>query len=103
MRKYPIIVSQLVNCFDGWLVGGSAFETGPKDYDVVIDPGNWNKVAQMIPKDAKVNSFGGWKFKDEGGVEVDVWPETLNSLMTNHFVKNLYHPRSNTAIQIVRS
>jgi hypothetical protein len=103
MRRQPVLVAQLVNCFDAWLVGGSALDSpdAPRDWDVVVSPSKWNQIAQLIPKDAKVNSFGGWKCQSEG-CEVDVWPEELNSLLTNHFVKAAYHPRSDTRILIGR-
>lgn len=101
MTRYPTIVAQLVNCFDAWVVGSAASKENPRDYDLVIDPANWSKAAQIIPKDAKVNSFGGWKFTSSG-IEVDVWPETLNNLLTNYHCTEAYHPRSGTFIKMKR-
>jgi len=84
-------------CFDGWLVGSSADPDNktPRDYDIVISPANWSKAAQLIPADAKVNSFGGWKCVSEG-IELDVWPEDLNQLLSSAMIKFIYHPRSKT-------
>jgi len=82
--KLPRLVSQIVSFDSVFIVGGTAkaIATGNKEYlikdiDVLVTNIDiWNDVALLIPKDAKVNSYGGWKFKTEE-IEVDIWPESL--------------------------
>ncbi|MDP1712680.1 MAG: hypothetical protein Q8K86_09520 [Candidatus Nanopelagicaceae bacterium] len=64
-----------------------------RDYDVVVPFYEWGKAAVLIPKNAKPNTFGGWKCVSEGKV-VDVWPGDLGWLMQNAVLKNVWHPRS---------
>jgi len=88
--KLPRIVSQMVSA-GALIVGGvgRAIATGDtdyienlKDYDLMVPTlDQWYEVALLIPKEAKVNSFGGWKFIEKG-VEVDVWVESLD-----HYLK----------------
>jgi hypothetical protein len=47
----------------------------------------------LIPLDAKVNTFGGFKCKC-GDYEIDVWPGDLGALMQNQLAKHAWHPRS---------
>jgi hypothetical protein len=63
----------------------------------VIPFSHWKDAAMLIPKDAKVNTFGGWKCVSEG-VEVDVWPGDLGWLMTNSAFTYAWHPRTGTRI-----
>lgn len=83
----PKLVYQL--CVRGALLAGSrAFKEALhpfcegvecNDYDLLVPYEKWNDINLLIPKNAVVNSFGGWKFKTkdfEGReVEVDVWPD----------------------------
>ena len=92
-RILPELVSKLCYAHDGWIVGGAAKSESPKDYDVVIPFARWAKAAMLIPRDAKANSFGGWKCVSEG-VDLDVWPCDLAALMKNAAVTDLWHPQS---------
>ena len=95
MRILPKIVNQLCYLHDAWIVGRMSEE--PRDYDVIVSFANWQKAAVLIPGDAKPNSFGGWKFADEGK-SVDVWPGEMAWLMTNAAWSLAWHPRTNTEI-----
>lgn len=93
-RVLPALASKLTTHFGAWVVGSGANPDAkefPRDLDLVVPFHAWHLAAQLIPRDAAVNSFGGWKFDDEG-VSVDVWPADLASLMTNPLVCHLWQP-----------
>lgn len=64
MRVLPRIVNQICMLHDAWIVGRNMNPV--RDYDVIVAFFNWKEVAVLIPIDANPNSFGGWKFTDEG-------------------------------------
>lgn len=94
MTQLPGLVAQIVMSCNGFLVGGAANPevTEPRDYDIIIPIDSWFQAAQLIPKTATVNTFGGWKFKTEA-YTVDIWPEGLN-ILTTAMSKYIWHPRS---------
>lgn len=80
--QFPPTVQALCSNFGAWIVGSAALEdsTDPRDYDVQVPFSEWGKACHLIPKDAQVNSMGGWKFKErfrDKEVEIDVWPGEL--------------------------
>lgn len=95
MRAEPELVSKLVIIHDAWVVGSAADPNNkePRDWDVIVPYSKWNAACQLIPKDAKVNSFGGFKCISEGK-EVDVWPDELGNVMQCQKAKFAWHPRS---------
>lgn len=93
-RVLPDLAAKL--CYgasSGWIVGGAARDINPKDYDIVIPLTTWKHACLLIPRDAVVNAFGGWKCLSEGK-EIDVWPSDIGELMTNKMVTHLWHPQS---------
>lgn len=64
-----------------------------KDIDIAVTLSEWFTLAPFIPKDASPNSFGGWKFNTDEGIEVDIWPEDIGKLMTTPNVKYMYNLR----------
>ena len=76
-------------CVHGaFLVGSKAKQlTGENiesnDYDMLVPLENWQTIALMIPETAKPNKFGGWRFTDDKGNEIDVWPDTLQNYLAN--------------------
>jgi hypothetical protein len=101
MREYPPIVTKLVNFHDGWIVGSAAYRASPRDIDVLIPFSQWNKASLLIPPDAKPNTFGGWKFMDEG-LEIDVWPGELSELLSLGKTDEVYHPKSARTYRFTR-
>lgn len=53
------------------------------DYDLLVPLENWQKISLMIPETAKPNKFGGWRFTDEKGNEIDIWPDTVHKYLQN--------------------
>jgi hypothetical protein len=94
-RKHllPELATKLCYTASGWIVGGAAREDEPRDYDIAVPLAYWPIAAQLIPRDARPNAFGGWKCVSEGKT-VDVWPADLGVLMTNAMVTDLWHPQS---------
>lgn len=99
-KHYPRLVGLLVTNFDAWIVGSAANLKcdHPRDWDVLVPFHNWSKAVSCIPIDAKMNSYGGWKFKD-GGVEIDVWPGDVGWIMSNPLTEWLWHPASGSRFQ----
>lgn len=92
----PKLVHQL--CIKGALIAGSRAEKlafplfnedlETRDYDLLVPYNKWSDIVLLIPKDATVNSFGGWKFKtlDIDGVnlvEVDLWVDDPMNYLTS--------------------
>lgn len=96
MIPYPRLVGQLVTLFDAWIVGSGANPntdlTKVRDWDVAVPYRNWPKAALIIPKDAKVNTFGGWKCQSDGQT-VDVWPDDLDTIVDSHMNTYAWQPR----------
>jgi hypothetical protein len=76
-------------CVHGALLVGSQAKAlmgeteHPNDYDLLVPLENWQTIALLIPSTAVPNKFGGWRFEDEKGNEVDVWPDTLQNYLQN--------------------
>ncbi|HEY9664857.1 MAG TPA: hypothetical protein V6C65_40980 [Allocoleopsis sp.] len=92
-RVLPELVNKLCYAHNAWLVGGAATQESPKDYDVAVPFAAWSAAAMLIPRNAKPNSFGGWKCESEGAA-IDVWPCDLGVLLTNAAVVHLWHPQT---------
>lgn len=70
----------IVGSYAKFLCGEKDIE--PNDFDLIVPIEKWQIIALLIPKNAKPNKFGGWRFmvKEYNGdemVEVDVWPGSL--------------------------
>lgn len=90
MRTLPIIVSKLCYLHDAWIVSRPT-DAEPRDWDVIVAFSEWKEAAALIPSSAVPNSFGGWKFADEGKT-VDVWPGEMAWLMTQPAWLGAWHP-----------
>jgi hypothetical protein len=74
-------------CVHGAFIAGSYAKKlvgegiDPSDIDLLVPLDKWTIIAPMIPKKAKMNKFGGWRFKEKG-IEIDVWPDTVENYLT---------------------
>jgi hypothetical protein len=91
---HPPLVLALTHFHDAWIVGGAADPNvgRPRDYDVVVPYRSWSAAAQLIPKNAEVNSFGGWKCSC-GRAKVDVWPGDVSAVMLHPRCRWAWQPR----------
>lgn len=100
MRQTPPLVSQLTRLHDAWIVGSAAKKetdlSAVRDWDVLVPFTHWQQAAALIPKDAKPNTFGGWKCTS-GGAVIDVFPGDLGELMAAP-CKYAWHPKSGTRL-----
>lgn len=96
-RAIPRFVTSVCANFGAWVVGSAAHpdNLSPRDWDVVVPFSRWNDVAHMIPLSATPNRFGGWKFKDNDGNEIDVWPGEVSWLMFQPRIQQLWNPHLN--------
>lgn len=100
MGRMPPLVQKLTTHFDAWVIGSAAIKDDPRDWDVVVPFYMWGKAAQLIPPDAKVNTFGGWKVISDG-IEVDVWPDDIGRLLAySPKFKAAWHPVSDVKIVV---
>lgn len=99
--KYPELVTKLTTLCDGWLIGSSANPSVelPRDFDVFIPLKHWLLASNFIPKDAKINSLGGFKCVS-GGIEVDVWTGNFEDIVSSNYFSFAYQPK--TGIRINR-
>jgi hypothetical protein len=98
MKYIPPLVALLVQYHSAWIVGSAANpeNNNPRDYDVVVPFACWSKAAALIPKDATVNTYGGWKCKvsDNGNVyEVDIWPEDMEKMLSSAYSEWIWNPK----------
>lgn len=81
--KIPSLIVNLSLNHYAWVVGSAANpkNDNPRDWDIIVPFSEWHKITAIIPSDAKVNRFGGWKFMSEG-YEIDLWPGELSFFLT---------------------
>lgn len=92
--------------FQAWIVGSAADPSNknPRDYDVIVPYSEWGRASHLIPKDAKVNSFGGWKFYDEDyQCEIDVWPGELSFILLYYNAEWAWQPHYGKRFQVFDS
>lgn len=83
----PRVVYQM--CVHGALIVGSyakflmGEDVETNDFDLLVPLEKWQTIALLIPETAKPNKFGGWRFEDEKGNEIDVWPDTMHNYLKN--------------------
>lgn len=78
----------LAGSFAKYLAGDLPEGKQPNDYDVLVPYADWQKIALIIPEDAKPNKFGGWSFADGHKNLIDCWPgdvgQYLRECKTKH-------------------
>jgi hypothetical protein len=83
----PRVVYQM--CVHGALIVGSyakklvGEDVTTNDYDLLVPLDKWQTIALLIPPTARPNKFGGWRFKVQDHIEIDVWPDTLENYLKN--------------------
>jgi hypothetical protein len=99
LKQLPSFIRIIATNNEVWIVGGAADINASierlKDIDVLVPFHAWHAIAPHIPKDAKPNSFGGWKFTTEEGVVIDIWPGDIGFLLKSHLTKYVWNPGSN--------
>lgn len=98
-RVWPAVILLWTQHHSAWIVGSAADpnKVRPRDVDVMIPWRNWPQAAAHVPKDAKPSTFGGWKFQ-QGGVTIDVWPDSLDRLVELARFSWAWHPATDTRI-----
>jgi hypothetical protein len=95
----PSLVRKLVIMHNAWIVGSAANPannpTECRDIDVMVLHSEWPKAAQLIPSDAKPNTFGGWKIQADG-ISIDVWPDDLGRVLLGAKTEWIWQPQTNT-------
>lgn len=99
----PATAKRLLICYDGWLLGSTAEKIlagkqPTSDIDIMIPYGNWSQAVLLIPKNAVLNTFGGLKFEIEGYV-FDVWPDSIERLMSYSQFKIAYQAKYDIILQ----
>ncbi len=94
----PRSVKYMVQHYNVWIAGSAADPASNidkvKDLDIIIPFEEWNQITGLIPKDAKMNSYGGWRYTEDN-ILIDVWPDNLNNFMSSSFPKHIWQPRYN--------
>jgi hypothetical protein len=77
-------------CFGqgAWVVGSAAqyllgLRSECRDWDLQVPFERWYEAIPHVPDTAVRNTFGGWKYQLPEGVELDLWPGTLQHLLTH--------------------
>ena len=94
----PRSVKYMAQNYNVWIAGSAADLSSDitkiKDVDVIIPFEIWNKITGLIPKDSKMNSYGGWRYV-ENNVTIDIWPDNLNNFLSSSLPKCIWQPRYN--------
>lgn len=100
-KKYPDLVTKLLNTCEGWLIGSSANPDydNPRDYDVFIPIKYWSMACCLIPKDTKINTLGGFKCISDN-IEVDVFTGNCEDFINkNKWFTYMYNPTTGILIK----
>lgn len=100
-RRIPTRVYQLCIKFDAWIVGSAATPDDGEptdDIDVMVPFHAWDQASMLIPPHAKLNALGGWKWTEEDGAVVDMWPDRLERLAALPQFYAAWHPASMTRL-----
>ena len=100
-RKFnkPSLVNLLCTNCDAWIMGGAVDEVTPRDYDLFIPLSKWKEACALIPKDSKINTFGGFKCLSDG-IEVDVWTGMMHDFLASALFRKAHHPKTGVYIRI---
>lgn len=102
MKNLPDVIRKLIAHHDIWICGSSA-ETFPlltnNNLDIAVPFTEWSKVALLIPETATPTNLGGWRFH-KGNVSIDIWPTSLEELVSISSVKCLYSPKRGLRLNI---
>lgn len=105
-QKLPPTVFKLCTLYDAFIVGGAVpFLLGesdimPRDIDVVISLDHWINASKLLSGlEAKANTFGGFKFL-ENGIEVDVFAGNV-ALIVATYSKDIlaYHFKTGVVLK----
>lgn len=99
--KYPTLVTKLTAICEAWIIGSGACKENPRDYDLYIPVVNWREACAMMPPDAKLNSFGGFKVISDG-IEIDIWTGDMSYIFQTNAFSEAYHPKSGVRISRIR-
>lgn len=99
LKDLPITAEVICCEYDGWIIGSAANPDvdvdSVGDIDIIVPFHQWRKVSKIAASmDAMLNKHGGSRFIDEG-IEVDVWPDTLDTNMLTSFMDWIWQPRFN--------
>jgi hypothetical protein len=97
-KKFPRSVRAMTTSFDAWIVGSAATTDSPKDIDVMVPWSRWHEAVTLIPSSASPNTFGGWKYTEDG-VDIDVWPDSLDRLAALSQFIIAWHPKSGRIVK----
>ena len=101
LKELPPKVRVITTLYDCWIVGSASKEQAIastlKDIDIIVPFHVWTYVASILPKDTKLNSFGGHRFKDNG-ILIDIWPDTLDNIFLNHICLSAWQPKYNIRV-----
>lgn len=95
MRSIPKLVAKLSHYHEAWVVGSAADPNNkkPRDWDVLVPFSKWQDASGLIPENAKVNSFGGFKCVEDD-VEIDVWCGELSWIIQIPKCKYIWNPKT---------
>ena len=91
-KKLPPLVTKLVTFCDAWIVGGYLYNNDARDIDLFIPFKHWQLASSYIPKDAKINTMGGFKCLIDN-VEIDIWTGDMNDFLQSNYFRQCYSPK----------
>lgn len=100
--RLPLRAYRICQMYDAWVVGSAALPDDGKpveDIDIMVPFHHWNSAAMLIPEHARMNAFGGWKWTEDDGTVIDLWPDRLERLAAHPAFYAAWHPASGTRLR----
>lgn len=97
MTRLPKRIYAIVCKHNVWLVGSAVTKDDAKDVDLLVSFRDWPEVAIHIPPDAKPNTFGGFKWKEDN-ISIDMWPGDLSDLAASYMFKAAHNFKSGVTV-----
>lgn len=102
--RIPKRLYSALTTWDGfWILGGAAVPGASeiKDLDIMVEHHYWFLASSLIPREARVNTLGGFKWEEEG-LSIDMWPDELSRLVVRPKFKAAWHPKTDTRLVVFR-
>jgi hypothetical protein len=101
----PRSVRSLLSICGAWIAGSTAKDqkfTPGKDLDIIVPFEQWVVASRIIAQrhpTVQTTSQGGWRFHEDG-VDVDVWPDSLQRIFMENVCQVVWNPIKKVVVRM---